>query len=67
MEDMRKSSVIMVLLAVVLIMAIGYAAFAQQLTINVSAEINSTWDVHIEDIAVNNTTLDAENVSTSVG
>lgn len=67
MEDMRKSSVIMVLLAVVLIMAIGYTAFAQQLTINGSAEINSTWDVHIEDIAVNNTTLDAENVSTSVG
>ena len=52
---MHKSSVIMVLLAVVLIMAIGYAAFAQQLTINGSAEISSTWDVHIEDIAVNNT------------
>lgn len=67
MEDMHKSSMIMVLLAVVLIMAIGYAAFAQQLTINGSAEINSTWDVHIEDIAVNNTTLGAENVSTSVG
>lgn len=67
MEDMHKSSMIMVLLAVVLIMAIGYAAFAQQLTINGSAEITSKWDVHIEDIAVNNTTLGAENVSTSVG
>lgn len=67
MEDMHKSSIIMILLAVVLIMAIGYAAFAQQLTINGSAEITSTWGVHIEDIAVNNTTLDAQNVSTSVG
>ena len=67
MEDMHKTSVIMVLLAVVLIMAIGYAAFAQQLTINGSAEISSSWDVHIEDIAVNNTTLDAENVGANVG
>lgn len=67
MEDVHKSSVIMVLLAIVLIMAIGYAAFAQKLTINGSAEISSKWDVHIEDIAVNNTTLGAQNDSTSVG
>ena len=67
MEDMHKSSIIMVLLAVVFVMAIGYAAFAQQLTINGSAEISSQWDVHIEDIAVNSETLDGKNISASVG
>ena len=67
MEDIRKSSVILVLLAVVLIMAIGYAAFAQQLTINGSAEITSKWDVHIEDIAVASELLDGKNVSATVG
>ena len=67
MEDMHKSSIIMVLLAVVFVMAIGYAAFAQQLTINGSAEITSTWDVHIEDIALNAEILDGKNISASVG
>ena len=67
MEDMHKSSIIMVLLAVVFVMAIGYAAFSQQLTINGTASIDSSWDVHIEDIAVNGTTLDGNNVSATVG
>lgn len=67
MEDMHKSSIIMVLLAVVFVMAIGYAAFSQQLTINGTASIDSSWDVHIEDIAVNGTTLDGKNVSATVG
>ncbi len=66
MENMHKSSVIMVLVAVVLIMSIGYAAFAQKLTINGTSTIASSWDIYIEDIAVNNKTLDAENVSASV-
>lgn len=66
MENMHKSSVIMVLVAVVLIMSIGYAAFAQKLTINGTSTITSSWDIYIEDIAVNNKTLDAENVSASV-
>lgn len=66
MENMHKSSVIMILVAVVLIMSIGYAAFAQKLTINGTSTITSSWDIYIEDIAVNNKTLDAENVSASV-
>ena len=67
MEDMHKSSIIMILLAVVFVMAVGYAAFSQQLTINGSAEISSKWDVHIEDISVNSETLDGKNISASVG
>ena len=57
----------MVLLAVVFVMAIGYAAFSQQLTINGTASIDSSWDVHIEDIAVNGTTLDGNNVPANRG
>ena len=45
MESKHKNALIGALLAVVLVMAVGYAAFAQQLTINGSAEITSTWDV----------------------
>ena len=67
MEDAHKSSLIMILLAIVLIMAIGYAAFVQQLNINGSANISSSWDVHIEDIALNNETLGAQNVKATVG
>lgn len=67
MEDMHKSSLIMVLLAVVLVMAIGYAAFSQQLTITGTSTITSKWDVHIEDIAVNSETLDGKNLSATVG
>ena len=45
MESKHKNILIGTLLAVVFVMAVGYAAFAQQLTINGSAEITSTWDV----------------------
>lgn len=48
MESKRKNALIGALLAVVFVMAVGYAAFAQQLTINGSAEITSRWDVHME-------------------
>ena len=47
MESKHKNILIGTLLAVVFVMAVGYAAFAQQLTINGSAEITSTWDVHM--------------------
>ena len=49
MESKHKNILIGTLLAVVFVMAVGYAAFAQQLTINGSAQITSTWDVHMED------------------
>ncbi len=52
MEQRNKNLFIGGLLAIVLIMAVGYAAFATQLTINGTAEITSNWDVHISDIQV---------------
>ena len=48
MESKHKNILIGALLAVVFVMAVGYAAFTQQLTINGSAEITSTWDVKFD-------------------
>ena len=48
MEAKHKNALISALLAVVFVMAVGYAAFAQQLTINGSADITSKWDVHMD-------------------
>ena len=47
MEAKHKNALIGALLAVVLVMAVGYAAFAQQLTINGTSTITSKWDVHM--------------------
>ncbi len=66
MEDSHKTSLILILLAVVVVMAVGYAAFAQQLNITGTAEINSTWDVHIEEISVASELNQGKNVSTTV-
>jgi len=52
METKHKNLLIGGLLAIVLIMAVGYAAFATQLNINGTANITSTWDVHIKSIEV---------------
>ena len=52
MESKHKNALIGALLAVVFVMAVGYAAFAQQLTINGTAEITSKWDVHFDPIVV---------------
>lgn len=46
MEHRNKNILIGGLLAIVLVMAVGYAAFATQLNINGTAEITSKWDVH---------------------
>ena len=51
MEHKNKNLLIGGLLAIVFIMAVGYAAFATQLNINGTAEITSKWDVHIKSIA----------------
>lgn len=48
MENKHKNILIGSLVAVVLVMVVGYAAFAQQLTINGTAEITSNWDVHFD-------------------
>ena len=45
MESKHKNALIGALLAVVFVMAVGYAAFAQQLNINGTATITSTWDI----------------------
>ncbi len=52
MEQKNKNMLIGGLLAIVLVMAVGYAAFATQLTINGTANITSNWDVHIQSIAM---------------
>ncbi len=49
MDSKNKNILIGGLLAIVLVMAVGYAAFATQLNINGSAEITSSWDVHMTD------------------
>ena len=49
MESKHKNALIGALLAVVFVMAVGYAAFAQLLTINGTATIDSSWDVHFDD------------------
>lgn len=48
MESKHKNALIGALLAVVFVMAVGYAAFAQLLTINGTATIDSKWDVHFD-------------------
>ena len=45
MESKHKNALIGALLAVVFVMAVGYAAFAQTLTINGGATITSDWHV----------------------
>ena len=48
MESKHKNALIGALLAVVFVMAVGYAAFATTLTINGTAQISSNWDVHFD-------------------
>ena len=52
MEAKHKNMLIVALLALVMIMAVGYAAFAQNLNINSTSEVSSKWEVKITNIAV---------------
>lgn len=52
--EKNKNILIGGLLAIVLVMAVGYAAFATQLTINGSATITSNWNVHFDTTYNNN-------------
>ncbi len=65
-EARNKNILIGALLAVILIMGVGYAAFAQQLTINGNAKITSTWDVHIKSITPGEPVGTASNVLAEV-
>ena len=55
MESKHKNALIVALLAVVLVMAVGYAAYAQQLTINSNATIQENtgdkknWDIRFDE------------------
>ena len=46
----NKNIVIITLLIVILVMAVGYTAFATQLTINGTVEIVGIWDVKIKNV-----------------
>lgn len=65
-ESRNKNILIGALIAVVLIMGVGYAAFAQQLTITGNANVTSTWDVHIKSITPGKPVGTASNVSAEV-
>lgn len=71
MEARHKSLLISLLLGIVLIMAVAYAAFATTLTINGTAEITTKWDVHIKSITpsatATSTIVNNETVYTSAG
>lgn len=55
MNAKTKNALIGGLLAIVFVMAVGYAAFAQQLTINGTASVTSTWQVELTDIKATST------------
>ncbi len=67
-RNKNKNALIGGLLAIVFVMAVGYAAFATQLNISGTANITSTWDVHIKSIAVKDGSKvgTAESVSATV-
>lgn len=67
MEAKHKNLLIGGLLAIVLIMAVGYAAFATQLNINGTANITTSWDVHIESVSAGTPVGTATNGSVTVG
>lgn len=56
---MKKNIVISFLVAIMCIMAIGYAAFSQTLNITGSALITSDWDIKITDVTTKNIIGDA--------
>ena len=60
-----RNIVIGALLAAVAIMAVGYAALAQTLTISGTASISSTWNVAITDITEGDATGNATNAEGS--
>lgn len=67
MEQKSKNILIGGLIAIVLVMAVGYAAFATQLNIGGTASVTSSWDVHIKSIAPGTPVGTAVNKSASVG
>jgi len=67
METKHKNALIGGLLAIVFVMAVGYAAFATQLNINGTANITSKWNVYIESITPGTPVGTASNKSATLG
>lgn len=57
----KKNIIIALLIGIVLIMTVVYAAFSSQLTINTGSQITSTWDVKITNIELEETTGTSSN------
>lgn len=66
MENKYKNMVIATLVAIIVIMGVGYGAFFETLTINGTTLVDATWDVHIEKLDVLNETKNGKSLSTSV-
>lgn len=55
MKNKSKKNIILITLVILVLgMAVGYAAFSQTLTINGTAAISSSWDIHINSIEEGN-------------
>ncbi len=72
MNSKNKNALIGGLLAIVFVMAVGYAAFSTQLNVNGTANVTSSWDVHIQSITAGTTdagtlTGTAQDLGTSIG
>lgn len=66
MNRTQKNWMIVGLCLIVLFMAVGYASFSQDLTINGTSIIESTWDIKITDITVNGFTGSASSEEAQV-
>ncbi len=67
MSAKNKNALIGGLLAIVFVMAVGYAAFATQLNITGTASTTSTWDLHIKSITAGTPVGTATSKSATVG
>ena len=61
----KKNILIGALLVAIIAMAVGYAALAQQLTINGTAQVSSTWDVKFTSISAGTASNSAGVASTA--
>lgn len=67
MKGKQKNALIGGLLAIVFVMAVGYAAFSTTLNISNTASISSKWDVHIKSITPGTPVGTAKSTSATVG
>lgn len=67
MRTKDKNALIGGLLAIVFVMAVGYAAFSTNLQIGGTANVTSKWDVHIKSITPGTPVGTATNKGTTIG